>query len=195
MACLAWLIRFGLVESVESTVDSSGTRRLIRMHPLVHDAIRDASPDHEDRAFAAAAALVQVWPEPDEVDRTFAATLRANAAVLQRCQRSYPLDRGDGVYLRRESGVQPLASRMTRSLTQSGLVSFAIAHLEARVTRAGQLLGPDDVDTVRLRGQLPALMADGGDLTGAAPMRRASCPIRCASSATPIRPRGGPVSS
>ena len=168
LACLAWLIRLGLVEPVESTVDSSGTRRLIRMHPLVHDAIRDRSPDHEDRAFAAAAALVQVWPEPDEVDRAFAATLRANAAVLQRCQRSYPLDRGDGVYLRQESGVQPLASLMTRSLAQSGLVSFAIAHLEARVTRAGQLLGPDDVETVRLRGQLPALMADGGDLTGAA---------------------------
>jgi Domain of unknown function (DUF4062) len=112
----------------------------VRMHALAQRSATD-SLDRDQLAAAvraAAAAVVEVWPEV-ESGTGLGSVLRANAATLARRA-------PDALW---QPAAHPVIFRAGRSLDAAGLVADAVAHFRSAVDLAMQHLGPDDRDTLR----------------------------------------------
>jgi tetratricopeptide (TPR) repeat protein len=137
-AALATLEQVGLL-----TVEPVSAPPTVRISPVLQAALRAAMPeDLPDQAgMAAADALLQAWPEPEEPGWP-ASSLRSCVATLRRIT-------GDLLW---DGGCHPLLVRAGDSLDRARLTEAAVDHWRDLATTAGRLLGGGHPDTV-LAGQ------------------------------------------
>ncbi len=127
------------------SIDLASTPPMVRMSPVVQEAVRAATPDGMlDRAVRAAAdALLEVWPR-DEPQAWSAAGLRSCAARLQRTA-------GDLLW---RGGCHLLLMRAGRSLDSARLTGPAVAYWRELAAVSDRLLGPGHPDTLMAGQQL-----------------------------------------
>jgi len=178
-AAITNLARAGLV-----SIDPASQVRTVRMHPSVQAAVRAWIPraDVERVLFAAADALVQTWPEPEDgpqgggvhggtpgdappgsgmpMDQALgdcAAHLRtaevAAEGASQPAGQPSPLWRPEA---------HPVLFRMGLSLENSGLSDATIAYWQAMVTTSTRLLGPAHASSVAARDRLALAYESAG---------------------------------
>ena len=127
------LERTGLLD-----IDTSATPPLVRMSPVIQDAVQAATPaPMRDRAVRVAAdALLAAWPR-EEQDPWLADSLRCCAASLQQA----------GGKLLLAGGCHPLLLRAGQSLDLARLSGPAVAYWRALATTCESTLGPAHPDS------------------------------------------------
>jgi tetratricopeptide (TPR) repeat protein len=154
------LERLGLL-----SVDSSSAVRTVWLHAAVRSAVRAyLAPGHVEQVIAAAAAaLLEAWPEPGAPDSSppLSQALRDCAAAL----RDY------GRELLWKPDAHPLLLRAGASLTETpALADSAIGYWQAFGAVSGQLLGYGHAQTVLARERLAAAYAASERLAEALPV-------------------------
>ncbi|MEU9708375.1 FxSxx-COOH system tetratricopeptide repeat protein [Streptomyces sp. NPDC047967] len=140
-AVLRVLHRYALINS-----DRRQKSQAVRIHALTARAIREGTPvaAAPHLARAAADALVQVWPDPDQPHPHLAAVLRSNADHLHR-------HTDDALWL---PDGHLVLYRAGRSLADAGLSAAAIEHWEKLAAVSHRIHGDDHRDTLLIRGNL-----------------------------------------
>ena len=148
-AALLSLQRTGLL-----TIDPGKTGRLVRVHPAVQAGVRSAMPDsmRDHAALAAAAALLQTWPDQAE-QSPLACSLRA-------CVTS--LDQAAGDVLWAGEAHQVLL-RAGQSLDSARLTRPAVRHWRAVAETSERVLGPAHPDTLLAGSRLASAALAAGD--------------------------------
>ena len=178
-AAITNLARAGLV-----TIDPTSQVRTVRMHPSVQAAVRAWIPRADfDRVLVAAAdALVQTWPEPD--DGPLGGGVHGGAPGEQALGDATPLDQALGdcaTHLRAAEGAgegmsrsgtapgalwapeaHPVLFRKGLSLENSGLSDATIAYWQAMVTTCTRVLGPAHASSAAARDRLALAYESAG---------------------------------
>ena len=156
---LAVLHRYNLV-----TLDPAHPEHGVTIHSLVQRATRDADPgalprplDHDDLAYAVADAMCDIWPEVDTAS-DIGARLRTNGAALTSHS-------GDALWT---PTAHALFLHIGNSLGEAGQANAAVAHWQNVYAAASARMGPDDINTLGIRGNLALWRASAGDPAGAA---------------------------
>jgi len=141
----AWGALLTLERAGLLAVDRVGASPMVRMNPVIQEAIRAATPEGMlNRAVRAAAnALLEVWPR-DEPPVLQAASLRSCAASLQRTA-------GDLLWA---GGCHLLLLRAGRSLDSAHLTGPAVAYWRELAATSDRLVGPGHPDTLTAGQQL-----------------------------------------
>jgi hypothetical protein len=141
------------------THDPGDVTRAVRMHALAQRAILEHldEPALIAAVRAAAAALLQAWPEVENAP-ALAQVLRANTTTLAG---RHPTALWNG-------GAHEVLFRSGHSLGHAGLVAQAVTHFTDLTEHAQEVLGADHTDTLRTRASLASLRGDAGDPAGAA---------------------------
>ena len=136
------------------TIDPGKTGRLVRVHPAVQAGVRSAMPDsmRDHAALAAAAALLQTWPDQAE-QSPLACSLRA-------CVTS--LDQAAGDVLWAGEAHQVLL-RAGQSLDSARLTRPAVRHWRAVAETSERVLGPAHPDTLLAGSRLASAALAAGD--------------------------------
>jgi len=155
-AALLALQRTGLltVDPGSGSGGSAGTGRLVRVHPAVQAGVRSAMPDSmRDRAaLAAAAALLQTWP--DQADQS------PLASALRACVTSLDQATGDVLWA---GGAQRVLFRAGQSLDSARLTRPAVRHWRAVAETSERILGPAHPDTLLAGSRLASATLAAGD--------------------------------
>jgi tetratricopeptide (TPR) repeat protein len=178
-AAITNLARAGLV-----SIDPASQVRTVRMHPSVQAAVRAWIPRADvDRVLLAAAdALVQTWPEPD--DGPLGGGVHGGAPGEQLPGGGTPLDRALGdcaAHLRTAEGTgegtsrptsapgalwtpeaHPVLFRTGLSLENSGLSDATITYWQAMVATCTRSLGPAHASSVAARDRLAVAYESAG---------------------------------
>ncbi|HEY2575453.1 MAG TPA: tetratricopeptide repeat protein [Streptosporangiaceae bacterium] len=122
-----------------------GSSRAVRISAPVQEAVRAVIPEQVlDRAVrVAAAALLEIWPEPEPV-AWLAGDLRSCAASLQRIA-------GDALW---SGGCHPLLLRAGQSLDNARLTGAAVAYWCGLAATSERILGAGHPDTLQLMQRL-----------------------------------------
>jgi tetratricopeptide (TPR) repeat protein len=148
-AAVGSLQRTGLL-----TIDPGTTGRLVRVHPAVQAGVRSAMPDSmRDRAaLAAAAALLQTWPDQAE-QSPLACSLRA-------CVTSLDQAAGDALWA---GEAHQVLLRAGQSLDSARLTRPAVRHWRAVAETSERVLGPAHPDTLLAGSRLASAALAAGD--------------------------------
>ncbi|MFF3359866.1 tetratricopeptide repeat protein [Streptomyces sp. NPDC002917] len=140
-AVLRVLHRYALINS-----DRRQESRAVRIHALTARAARQGTPvaASPHLAHAAADALVQIWPDPDQPHPDLAAALRANADHLHQ-------HTDDVLWLPHGHLVLYHAGK---SLADAGHSAAAIEHWKRLAAASHRIHGDDHRDTLLIRGNL-----------------------------------------
>jgi len=159
-AAMLMLDRYGLLkhegQDSEKKTRSSAAARAVRMHGLTQRAIIDTLDQETlaDAVWAAADALLSVWPSVDvHADAEMSASLRSNAGMLAH---------GPGADALWQPHAHRLLYRAGESFDAAGLVDSAISYWTARQGDAERLLGAEHPDTLKIRGTLAASYRSAG---------------------------------
>ncbi|MFJ9635352.1 tetratricopeptide repeat protein [Streptomyces sp. NPDC101178] len=146
---LRLLDRYALI-----TYDQRAEPRAVRMHALTARAVRESlTADEFARAAKAAAdALLEVWPEVDQVRPDLAAVLRANTDALADHAPDTLWD-PDG---------HPVLFRAGTSLRDTGLAAPASTYWQAMATASRERLGEDHPATMTARTNLAVSYRQAG---------------------------------
>ncbi|MFG2403740.1 tetratricopeptide repeat protein [Streptomyces brevispora] len=149
-AALRLLDRYGLI-TYDGSVDGL---RAVRIHALTARAVRETTMEDQRSmiAVAAAEALIDVWPDPDQTQRELAGVLRANTDVLSAHAHSTLWTRG----------CHPVLHYAGRSLLNARLDSNALAYWSNMVADSERVLGNDHPDTLTSRNNLAASYQQAG---------------------------------
>jgi len=152
-AALLSLQRTGLL-TVDPGIAAGTTGPLVRVHPAVQAGVRSAMPDSmRDRAaLAAAAALLQTWPDQAE-ESPLAAALRA-------CVTSLDQATGDVLWA---AGAQQVLFRAGQSLDSARLIRPAVTHWRTVAETSERVLGPAHPDTLLAGSRLASATLATGD--------------------------------
>jgi tetratricopeptide (TPR) repeat protein len=156
------LAQVGLV-----SIDPANAVRTVRMHRCVQAAVRAyLSPADTDQVIAAAAdALVQSWPEPENGQSSahdLDQALRGCAASLRAAQGEH-----DVLW---QPEAHPLLFRLGRSLEDGRLGDTAMAHWQSMVAATTQRLGPAHADSLAAKERLAVAYEAAGRLGDAIAM-------------------------
>ncbi|MFE2016058.1 FxSxx-COOH system tetratricopeptide repeat protein [Streptomyces sp. NPDC059491] len=153
-AVLRLLHRYALI-----TYDTRAEPRAVRIHALTARAVREAMPESVlgPLAITVGDALLDIWPQVDQVHQELAAVLRANTDVLA--------DHAQHHLWRPQP--HPVLHRSGISLLDAGLAESAIAFWTVLADTAHRLLGAEHSDTLIARGHV-ALALDQAGRTGEA---------------------------
>ncbi len=178
-AAITNLARAGLV-----SIDPASQVRTVRMHPSVQASVRAWIPraDLERVLLAAADALVQTWPDPD--DGALGGGVHGGAPGEQAPGGGTPLDQALGdcaTHLRAAEGAgegpsrpaaapgalwapeaHPVLFRQGLSLENSGLSDATIAYWQVMVATCTRSLGPGHASTVAARDRLALAYESAG---------------------------------
>ena len=156
-AALLSLQRTGLLTIDPGSALAPG--RFVRVHPAVQAGVRSAMPDSmRDRAaLAAAAALLQTWPDQAE-QSPLACSLRA-------CVTSLDQAAGDALWA---GEAHQVLLRAGQSLDSARLTRPAVRHWRAVAETSGRALGPAHPDTLLAGSRLASAALAAGDGTEAA---------------------------
>jgi tetratricopeptide (TPR) repeat protein len=153
-ACITSLAQAGLL-TVEQTssVQSSPSTPVVRMHPALQAAVRSASSREtlERTALAAADALLEAWPA-DDTGSWLADSLRSCAASIMRMA-------GDRLWA--GNGYRILF-RTGQSLDDAHLAMLAAAHWNHVAAASDQLLGAEHADSLAAGDHLAAAFLAAG---------------------------------
>jgi tetratricopeptide (TPR) repeat protein len=118
---------------------------MVRMNPVIQEAVRAVTPGEmlNRTARAAADALLEIWPE-DEPGPWSAEALRSCAASLQRTA-------GEALWL---GGCHPLLLRAGQSLDLTHLTGPAVAYWRELASVSDRVLGPNHADTLAVGHRL-----------------------------------------
>ncbi|MFD6532104.1 tetratricopeptide repeat protein, partial [Streptomyces sp. NPDC060184] len=157
-AALRVLHRYALV-----TTDRRQEPRAVRIHALTARAAREITSKAAlpRLAHTVAEAMLDIWPDVDQIVPDVAATLRTNVDHLQQ-HASNHLWQTDGHYL---------LHRVGASLHDAGLTIAAIASGEQLSGTSALVLGPDHPATVTARSNLANSYAEAGRTTEATTLR------------------------
>ncbi|MFF0381558.1 tetratricopeptide repeat protein [Streptomyces sp. NPDC004286] len=146
---LRLLHRYALI-----TCDTRAEPRGVRIHALTARAVREGIPEARLPALAVAAAdaLVDIWPDPDEFLPELAAALRANTDFL--VEHSY-----DFFW---DSGGHPVLFRAGDSLRRTGLVEPTLAYWRKAAAACESSLGDGHPTTLAARNSLATSYRDAG---------------------------------
>ncbi|MEU9335531.1 tetratricopeptide repeat protein [Streptomyces sp. NPDC048290] len=146
---LRLLHRYGLL-----TCDTRAEPRAIRIHALTARATRENTPAPELPVLTETAgdALLEIWPEVDQLHADLAAVLRANTDALAH-------HTGDHLW---HPGGHTVLYRSGLSLLDAGLPGTATAYWQHMTERAERLLGGDHADTVIARANLAVSYREAG---------------------------------
>ncbi len=135
------------------TVDRSGDLPVVRMNTILQRAIRAATPADMQHAasLAAAAALLEAWPENDR-GTWLGQTLQASAAALQRAA-------GATLWSR---GCHPVLLRAGRSIDDARLSGPAVDYWTGLMSIADQVIGPGHPDALILVERLASAYVAAG---------------------------------
>ncbi|MBV9856928.1 MAG: tetratricopeptide repeat protein [Streptosporangiaceae bacterium] len=152
-AAFSNLARLGLV-----TVDPVSPARTVRMHAAAQTAVRAYLPrtDVEQVVNAAAAALLDAWPERDagpQLDQ-----------ALRDCAASLRDFAGDVLW---KPEAHPVLLRAGRSLEDALLADSAITYWQGIAAASTRLLGPGHAQAVQARDRLAAAYETAGRLADA----------------------------
>ncbi|MFE5714100.1 tetratricopeptide repeat protein [Streptomyces sp. NPDC056501] len=113
---------------------------VVRIHALTARAVREAMPDEElpYAVRAAADGLYEMWPDPDQPHREFAAMLRADTEALAAIE-------GEHLW---HSGLHPVLQMVGYSLQNAGLVEAATVYWGELAAVSERILGADDRHTL-----------------------------------------------
>jgi len=152
-AALLSLQRTGLL-TIDPGVGAGVTGPLVRVHPAVRAGVRSAMPDSmRDRAaLAAAAALLQTWPDQAEQSPL--------AAALRACVTSLDQATGDVLWA---AGAQQVLFRAGQSLDSARLTRSAVTHWRAVAETSERVLGPAHPDTLLAGSRLASATLAAGD--------------------------------
>ncbi|MGH3624399.1 MAG: tetratricopeptide repeat protein, partial [Sciscionella sp.] len=141
------------------SLDPGGGSTRLRVHALVQRATLERVEQNHLTSLlrAAAAGLVQAWPEIER-DPQLGQVLRANTTALAE---RHP----DALW---EPDAHPVLFRAGRSLGECGLVSAAVEHWTQMGRHAVHILGADHSDTLGTRSHLAYWRGEAGDAVGAA---------------------------
>ena len=141
-------------------IDLAGTPPTVRMSPVVQAAVRAAMPAGlpERAARAAAAALLEAWPE-DEPRAWITAALRSCAASLQKAA-------GDALWA---DGCHPLLLRAGRSLDSARLTGPAVAYWRDLAVTTDRIHGAGHPDTLTTGEHLADAYLTAGRVAEALP--------------------------
>ena len=139
-------------------IDNGSEPPLVRMNIILQRAVRSAMPPEmlEAASLAAAAALLESWPETDLGD-WLGQALRASAASLQRAA-------GATLWAR---GCHPVLLRAGRSLDAARLTGLAVDYWTGLMAIADQVIGPGHPDALVLVEQLAGAYVAAGRATEA----------------------------
>lgn len=140
-AALRLLHRYSLV-----THDGRGGARAVRIHALTARAVRETMPAEElpATAHAAADALLESWPPPEQSVGDLGTSTRTNTEAL--------IDNtGDQLWLPEGHEILLLTGN---ALAYAGLYSAAIDYWERMTADAQRVLGPAHHDTISARGNV-----------------------------------------
>ena len=142
------LARAGLV-----TIDPATPVRTVQLHASVQAAVRTFIPQSEIEqvVLAAAAALLETWPESDGGAQLEQAMRDCSASVREI----------DSAMLWKPEA-HPLLFRAGRSLETSGLAGTTITYWQAMVSTSTRLLGPAHANSVMARDRLAAAYEAAG---------------------------------
>ncbi|MFH9370703.1 tetratricopeptide repeat protein, partial [Streptomyces anulatus] len=142
-AALRILHRYALL-----TCDSRAEPRAVSIHALTARATRETTHADETPALATAAAdaLLQLWPDPDQHHADRAAVLRANTNALS----DHTQD-----LLWAPNG-HPVLYRAGNSLLNAGLAASATTYWQRMTAESERLLRAEHPDTLTARGNLAA---------------------------------------
>ncbi|WP_299542173.1 tetratricopeptide repeat protein, partial [uncultured Streptomyces sp.] len=134
-AVLRVLHRYALINS-----DRRQEPRAVRIHALTARATRETTPTGTlpSLAQAAADALLNIWPHPDQAHAELAAALRSNTDHLHQHTDGFRYPQGRRVF-----------SRAGQSLLDAGLYAVSVAHWERLSAACLRLLGPENHETLR----------------------------------------------
>jgi len=143
------------------TVDPPGALPAVRISPVLQAVIRAAVPgDLYDRAArAAAAALLEVWPQ-DEPRSRLAADLRACAASLRQAA-------GDALWT--EDRCPPLLVLTGQSMDSARLTGPAAVYWRELAADSERILGPGSLETLVVTGHLGVALLAAGQAAQAVP--------------------------
>jgi tetratricopeptide (TPR) repeat protein len=154
------LARLGLV-----SLDKASGVRTVWLHPAVRAAVRAYLPrgDVEQVVAAAAAALVEAWPEPGS--GSGAGTLAAQLEqALRDCATSLRTFAGDLLW---KPDAHPLLLRTGMSIEESLLANSAIDYWQSIASTCAHLLGPGHAQSVQARDRLAAAFESAGQMADA----------------------------
>ncbi|MGA5649416.1 tetratricopeptide repeat protein [Streptomyces seoulensis] len=134
------------------TCDTRAEPRAVRVHALTARAVREGLPEARlpELAKAAADALVDIWPDPDQLRPDLAATLRANTDALAD-------HAADCLW---DSAPHAVLGRAGESLSRAGLVAPALAHWQRTAAECERRLGHEHIQTLTVRSALASAYAD-----------------------------------
>ncbi len=129
------LHRYGLI-----TYDPRSQHQEVRIHALTARAARETTPGNQQSALAisAAYALLNIWPDLDQIQRDLGAVLRANSDTLRQYAGSHLW----------QSEARSLVFRAGSSLNDNGLVGPALTHWQTVTDQTEGILGPDHPHTL-----------------------------------------------
>jgi thioredoxin-like negative regulator of GroEL len=164
-AAMLTLDRFGLItregHDRQESEGNSAAARAVRMNGLTQEAVIGRL-DHEalaDAVWAAADALLSIWPDVDvHADAEMAAVLRSNTIILAR---------GPGADALWQPYPHRLLYRAGESLEAAGLVEPAIAYWTTLRRDAERLLGADHPHALTVRANLARSYLPAGRTTEA----------------------------
>ncbi|HEY2505285.1 MAG TPA: tetratricopeptide repeat protein, partial [Streptosporangiaceae bacterium] len=124
-----------------ATLESLGDLLVVRMRPVLQRAVLAAMPPQmsEPAARAAAAALLEAWPEDDRGSGV--------GAMLRGCAIALLHGAGDAIWA---EGCPAVLIRAGQSLDRAGLANAAVAYWRELAGRCDQVLGPSHPDSLRL---------------------------------------------
>jgi tetratricopeptide (TPR) repeat protein len=151
---VAWGALLSLERVGLLTVDPATTPPIIRMSPVVQEAVRAATPERvADRARRAAAdALLEVWPA-EETQAWLADSLRRCTASLRRAA-------GDSLWS--ADGVHPLVVRAGRSMDSARLTGPAVDYWRELAAANDRILGSSSPDTLMAGNRLAMALRAAG---------------------------------
>jgi tetratricopeptide (TPR) repeat protein len=152
----AWGALLTLERAGLLAIDLAGSPPMVRMSPVVQEAIRAATPEGMlGRAVKAAArALLEVWPR-DELPTGLASAFRSCAASLQKAAGG----------LLWADGCHPLLLRAGQSLDHARMAGPAVAHWRELAAVSDRVLGPGHPDTQAIGQQLADAYLAAGQAT------------------------------
>jgi tetratricopeptide (TPR) repeat protein len=147
-----------LEQSGLTSIDRSAEPPIIRMNPILQRAVRVAmSPTMvEQAALAAAAALLESWPD-GERGTQIGQSLRASSASLRRATGG----------LLWSNGLHPLLVRVGQSLDDASLTSPAVDYWTQLTSTGDQVLGPGHPDSMVAVERLAAAYVAAGRVSEA----------------------------
>lgn len=171
-SAFANLEQLGLV-----SVDKTSAVRTVWVHPAVRAAVRAYLPPDgvEQAVLAAAAALLEAWPEPTESPSAQSRAERSRGVsggrppeqlgqALRDCAASLWAFAGDLLW---KPEAHPLLMRAGGSLDEGMLADSAIGYWQTIAATCSHLLGPGHAQAVQARDRLAAAYSSAGRLAEA----------------------------